>query len=264
MSRAGRRRHHLPGVPRPARAVADRQGTAGRAARRRRPRPARLHPRPAPHGGRRTHGRRGRDGDAAGALGRGARGVAHRRARRAGRGGDTVLVVPAPSGEPFRQATARELAAGEWLVVACGRYEGIDERVLVDARPRHAGAPDQPRRLRAERWRGGGAGRRRGRRPAAARGTRQRREPGRRRVTRAGCSSTPSTPGRRRGAGSTSRPFSCPGTTARFAGGAATSSCAGRPGAVRTWSPRSIPPPSIRGTSRCSASWAGCPGRRAA
>ncbi len=44
-----------------------------------------------------------------------------------------VLVVPAPAGEPFRQATARELAAGEWLVVACGRYEGIDERVLVDA-----------------------------------------------------------------------------------------------------------------------------------
>jgi tRNA (guanine37-N1)-methyltransferase len=44
-----------------------------------------------------------------------------------------VLVVPAPSGEPFRQETARELAAVPWLVVACGRYEGIDERVLVDA-----------------------------------------------------------------------------------------------------------------------------------
>jgi tRNA (guanine37-N1)-methyltransferase len=44
-----------------------------------------------------------------------------------------VLVVPAPSGEPFRQDTARELAALPWLVVACGRYEGIDERVLEDA-----------------------------------------------------------------------------------------------------------------------------------
>ena len=44
-----------------------------------------------------------------------------------------VLVVPAPSGEPFRQAVARELAGEQWLVVACGRYEGIDERVLVDA-----------------------------------------------------------------------------------------------------------------------------------
>ena len=28
---------------------------------------------------------------------------------------------------------ARELAAEPWLVFACGRYEGIDERVLVDA-----------------------------------------------------------------------------------------------------------------------------------
>ncbi len=44
-----------------------------------------------------------------------------------------VLVVPAPSGEPFRQEVARELAAVPWIVVACGRYEGIDERVLVDA-----------------------------------------------------------------------------------------------------------------------------------
>ena len=44
-----------------------------------------------------------------------------------------VLVVPAPSGEPFRQAIARELAGEPWLVIACGRYEGIDERVLVDA-----------------------------------------------------------------------------------------------------------------------------------
>jgi tRNA (guanine37-N1)-methyltransferase len=44
-----------------------------------------------------------------------------------------VLVVPAPAGEPFRQGTARELAGVRWIVVACGRYEGIDERVLVDA-----------------------------------------------------------------------------------------------------------------------------------
>jgi tRNA (guanine37-N1)-methyltransferase len=50
-----------------------------------------------------------------------------------GENASPVLVVPAPSGEPFRQATARELAAVPWLVVACGRYEGIDERVLVDA-----------------------------------------------------------------------------------------------------------------------------------
>jgi tRNA (guanine37-N1)-methyltransferase len=56
-------------------------------------------------------------------------------AGRAALGEDTapVLVVPSPAGEPFRQATARELAGVPWIVVACGRYEGIDERVLDDA-----------------------------------------------------------------------------------------------------------------------------------
>jgi tRNA (guanine37-N1)-methyltransferase len=44
-----------------------------------------------------------------------------------------VLLVPSPSGEPFRQATAHALAGEPWLVFACGRYEGIDERVLQDA-----------------------------------------------------------------------------------------------------------------------------------
>ncbi|MCM3686672.1 tRNA (guanosine(37)-N1)-methyltransferase TrmD [Kocuria rosea] len=41
-----------------------------------------------------------------------------------------VLVVPSPAGEVFTQATARELADREHLVFACGRYEGIDERVV--------------------------------------------------------------------------------------------------------------------------------------
>ena len=41
-----------------------------------------------------------------------------------------VLVVPSPAGEVFRQSTAYELAGREHLVFACGRYEGIDERVL--------------------------------------------------------------------------------------------------------------------------------------
>lgn len=44
-----------------------------------------------------------------------------------------TLIVPTPSGEPFRQRTARELSRLDWLVFACGRYEGVDERVLVDA-----------------------------------------------------------------------------------------------------------------------------------
>jgi tRNA (guanine37-N1)-methyltransferase len=46
------------------------------------------------------------------------------------------LVVPSPSGAPFTQALAHELAAEPWLVFACGRYEGVDQRVLDDAASR--------------------------------------------------------------------------------------------------------------------------------
>jgi tRNA (guanine37-N1)-methyltransferase len=46
---------------------------------------------------------------------------------------DTVLVVPTPSGEPFTQQVAAQLATAPRLVFACGRYEGIDQRVLDDA-----------------------------------------------------------------------------------------------------------------------------------
>jgi tRNA (guanine37-N1)-methyltransferase len=41
-----------------------------------------------------------------------------------------VLIVPSPAGERFTQALAHELADEEQLVFACGRYEGIDERVI--------------------------------------------------------------------------------------------------------------------------------------
>jgi tRNA (guanine37-N1)-methyltransferase len=44
-----------------------------------------------------------------------------------------VLVIPTPAGEPFTQAVARELCAADHLVFACGRYEGIDDRVARDA-----------------------------------------------------------------------------------------------------------------------------------
>lgn len=47
-----------------------------------------------------------------------------------------VLVVPTPGGAPFTQAMALELAQEPWLVFACGRYEGIDGRVLEDAAER--------------------------------------------------------------------------------------------------------------------------------
>ena len=43
------------------------------------------------------------------------------------------LLVPGPGGVPFSQAMARGLAAQPWLAFACGRYEGIDERVIEHA-----------------------------------------------------------------------------------------------------------------------------------
>jgi len=42
----------------------------------------------------------------------------------------SVLIVPSPAGHPFTQSMARELAGREHLVFACGRYEGIDQRVV--------------------------------------------------------------------------------------------------------------------------------------
>lgn len=46
------------------------------------------------------------------------------------------LVVPTPAGRPFTQALAEELAQESHLVFACGRYEGIDYRVVEHARER--------------------------------------------------------------------------------------------------------------------------------
>jgi tRNA (guanine37-N1)-methyltransferase len=39
-------------------------------------------------------------------------------------------VVPTPAGVPFTQALAHELSERDWLLFACGRYEGIDARVV--------------------------------------------------------------------------------------------------------------------------------------
>jgi len=46
------------------------------------------------------------------------------------------LVVPTPSGLPFTQGMAASYAAEGHLIFACGRYEGIDARVVDDARAR--------------------------------------------------------------------------------------------------------------------------------
>jgi tRNA (guanine37-N1)-methyltransferase len=51
-------------------------------------------------------------------------------------GSPPLLVVPTPSGQPFTQSTARQWAGEPWLIVACGRYEGIDARVAEDAAAR--------------------------------------------------------------------------------------------------------------------------------
>ena len=51
-------------------------------------------------------------------------------------GEDTVLVVPTPSGQVLTQALAADLATQQHLLVACGRYEGIDQRVVDHAATR--------------------------------------------------------------------------------------------------------------------------------
>ncbi|MEO0313287.1 MAG: hypothetical protein RL140_517 [Actinomycetota bacterium] len=44
--------------------------------------------------------------------------------------GETVVIFTNPAGEVFKQATAHELAQADHIVFACGRYEGIDQRVI--------------------------------------------------------------------------------------------------------------------------------------
>lgn len=46
---------------------------------------------------------------------------------------DTLLIVPTPAGRLFTQSAAQRWAAESRLVFACGRYEGIDQRVVADA-----------------------------------------------------------------------------------------------------------------------------------
>lgn len=46
---------------------------------------------------------------------------------------DTLLVIPTPAGRLFTQETAARWSTESHLVFACGRYEGIDQRVAEDA-----------------------------------------------------------------------------------------------------------------------------------
>jgi len=46
--------------------------------------------------------------------------------------GDTrPRLIMSPRGEPLTQATVRELARGDGVVVVCGRFEGVDERIIA-------------------------------------------------------------------------------------------------------------------------------------
>jgi tRNA (guanine37-N1)-methyltransferase len=42
----------------------------------------------------------------------------------------SIILFPSPAGELFTQALAQDLSAEQHLLFACGRYEGIDERVV--------------------------------------------------------------------------------------------------------------------------------------
>jgi tRNA (guanine37-N1)-methyltransferase len=46
---------------------------------------------------------------------------------------ETLLVVPTPAGRLFGQADAQRWSSERHVVFACGRYEGIDQRVIDDA-----------------------------------------------------------------------------------------------------------------------------------
>ena len=50
----------------------------------------------------------------------------------------TTVIFPSPAGHLFTQPTARDLSTRPHLVFCCGRYEGIDQRVIDWARANSA------------------------------------------------------------------------------------------------------------------------------
>jgi len=57
-------------------------------------------------------------------------------------GPERPLVALTPRGEPLTQSTVRELAAGPGVVLLCGRYEGVDQRVVEARRMREISVGD--------------------------------------------------------------------------------------------------------------------------
>ncbi|HEX3897684.1 MAG TPA: tRNA (guanosine(37)-N1)-methyltransferase TrmD [Mycobacteriales bacterium] len=47
-----------------------------------------------------------------------------------------LLVLPTPAGAVFAQSVAQEWSQRPWVIIGCGRYEGIDARVAIDAATR--------------------------------------------------------------------------------------------------------------------------------
>jgi tRNA (guanine37-N1)-methyltransferase len=51
-------------------------------------------------------------------------------------------LLMSPRGTPFTQAAARDLAAGSGAVIVCGRFEGVDERVIAGRQLREVSIGD--------------------------------------------------------------------------------------------------------------------------
>jgi tRNA (guanine37-N1)-methyltransferase len=49
---------------------------------------------------------------------------------------EPVVIFTTPAGTPFTQQLATELAGSEHIIFACGRYEGIDQRVIEHTKTR--------------------------------------------------------------------------------------------------------------------------------
>ena len=47
---------------------------------------------------------------------------------------DSTVIFTTPAGVPFTQSLAQELSSADHIVFACGRYEGIDQRVVEYAK----------------------------------------------------------------------------------------------------------------------------------
>ena len=51
-------------------------------------------------------------------------------------GSEPIVIFTTPAGVPFTQSLAQELASAEHIIFACGRYEGIDQRVVEHTKTR--------------------------------------------------------------------------------------------------------------------------------